>query len=110
MTVNLDVSKGGKVVKKSYSKSGRVCRVTFQLPPTVNAQTAQLCGDFNDWNTNSHPMRRSKNGGFTLTLSMETNQEYRFRYLLDGDRWENDWAADGYVPNDFGSEDSVVDV
>ncbi len=34
----------------------------------------------------------------------------RFRYLLDGERWENDWAADGYVPNPFGSEDSLLEV
>ncbi len=32
------------------------------------------------------------------------------KYLLDGERWENDWAADGYVPNPFASEDSVVEV
>ena len=35
---------------------------------------------------------------------------YRFRYLLDGHRWENDWDADAYVPNGFGSDDSVVDL
>ena len=22
----------------------------------------------------------------------------QFRYLLDGSRWENDWAADKYIP------------
>jgi len=33
-----------------------------------------------------------------------------FRYLVDGERWENDWAADAYVPNPFGGEDSVVEV
>ena len=95
-------------MKKSYSKSGGLCRVTFKLPAEANAQTAQLCGEFNDWNPNSHPMKRSKDGGFALTLSMEPNREYRFRYLLDGERWENDWTADGYVPNTFGTEDSIL--
>jgi hypothetical protein len=33
---------------------------------------------------------------------------YRFRYLLDGVRWENDWHADDYVLNVHGSHDSVV--
>jgi hypothetical protein len=37
-------------------------------------------------------------------------QQCRFRYLLDGERWENDWTADAYVPNSFGSDDSVVEV
>jgi hypothetical protein len=35
---------------------------------------------------------------------------YRFRYLVDGRSWENDWAADLYVPNGYGGDDSVVDV
>jgi hypothetical protein len=36
--------------------------------------------------------------------------EYRFRYYLDGQRWENDWEAEEYRPNDFGSDDSIVKV
>ena len=31
-------------------------------------------------------------------------------HLLDGDRWDNDWAADAYVRNDFAGDDSVVDL
>ena len=33
---------------------------------------------------------------------------YRYRYLLDGTRWENAWDADDYVPNPYGGDDSVV--
>ncbi len=29
---------------------------------------------------------------------------------LDGERWENDWSADEYVANAYGSDDSVVSV
>jgi hypothetical protein len=53
-------------------------------------------------------MKRLKNGGFTATVTLESNKEYHFRYFLDGDRWENDWNADKYVPNSHGSDDSVV--
>lgn len=98
------------MIKKAYSKTGRSCRVTFELPPEVNAQTARLCGDFNEWDTTSHPMKRRKDGSFTLTISLKPGRRYRFRYLLDGERWENDWAADAYVSNPFGSDDSVVEV
>ena len=96
------------MLKKTYSNTKRFCRVTFQLPPAVKAETARLCGEFNGWSTNSHPMKRRKDGSFTLTLSLQAGQEYRYRYLLDGERWENDWAADGYTPNAFGSDDSLV--
>ena len=28
--------------------------------------------------------------------------------VVDGQRWENDWNADKYVPNSHGSDDTVV--
>lgn len=96
--------------KKEYTKTGRSCRVTFELPAEVNAKTANLCGDFNDWNQTSHPMKRGRDGSFKLTVSLKPGREYRYRFLLDGERWENDWAAEGYVPNALGSEDSLIDI
>ncbi|MBI3958583.1 MAG: isoamylase early set domain-containing protein [Chloroflexi bacterium] len=96
--------------KKTYTKSGKSCRVTFELSAAVNAQSACLCGEFNSWDASAHPMRRRKDGSFALTLSLTSGQEYRYRFLLDGARWENDWAADAYAPNPFGADDSVVQV
>ena len=95
---------------KSYSKTGRVCRVTFKLPREVAAETACLVGEFNDWSGESHPMKRLKDGSFRAAVSLAPGRAYRYRFLLDGVRWENDWAADGYVPNESGAEDSVVKV
>ena len=95
-------------MKKSYTKTGRSCRVTFELPSEVNANTVALCGEFNDWDPTQHPMKRRKDGSFSLTISLKPGDEYRFRYLVDGERWENDWEADKYLPNEFGTEDSVV--
>ena len=96
--------------KKKYSKNNQSCRVTFELPAEVNAENVSLCGDFNDWNTSAHPLKCRTNGSFSVTISLKPGQDYRFRYLLDGERWENDPAADDYLPNPFGSEDSVVKV
>jgi hypothetical protein len=53
-------------------------------------------------------MKRLKNGAFTATVTLEPNKEYHFRYFVDGQRWENDWHADKYVPNSHGSDDTVV--
>jgi hypothetical protein len=39
---------------------------------------------------------------------LEPGHDYQFRYLVDGETWLNDPAADKYVPNPFGSENSVV--
>ena len=96
------------MIKKSYTKSKEKCRVTFKLPSAVNADAATLVGEFNEWNETSHPMKKLKDGGFSTTISLSSGQSYRFRYLLDQSRWENDWEPDGYIANEFGSEDSLV--
>jgi 1,4-alpha-glucan branching enzyme len=96
--------------EKAYTKTGRSCRVTFELPAEINAQTACLCGDFNQWNQDSHPMKRRKDGSFAITISLKPGQQYRYRYFLDDERWENDWNAEAYIPNEYGSEDSVVNI
>jgi len=55
-------------------------------------------------------MHRDAEGGFSVTVGLDAGRAYRFRYLLDGQRWDNDWAADAYQANDFGGDDSVVDL
>ena len=96
-------------MRKQHSRNG-TCKVTFELAAHDGVTDAHLCGEFNDWSTSATPMTRRKDGTFQATVTLETERSYRFRYLLDSDRWENDWAADGYAPNDFGGDDSVIDV
>ncbi len=96
------------MLKKSYLKNGN-CRVTFTLSAEAGAESAALCGTFNEWNKESHPMKRLKNGTFSVTLTLQPG-EHRFRYYVDGKRWENDWEAEEYRANPFGSEDSIVKV
>jgi len=87
-----------------------VVMITFELPASAGASAANLCGDFNDWSAEATPMTRLAGGGFRVTVPLAMGRRWRFRYLLDGDRWENDWAADDYEPNAFGGQDSVVDL
>ena len=98
------------MLKKNYTNTGEKCRVTFRLAAETGAQRVNLAGEFNAWNETSHPMKQLKNGDFSITVTLEAGQSYRFRYLLDGERWENDWDADTYLPNPMGTEDSVVKV
>ncbi|KPK78510.1 MAG: glycoside hydrolase [Gemmatimonas sp. SM23_52] len=98
------------MLKKSYSKKGGSCRVTFELPAELSAQTVSLCGEFNEWDRTAHRMQLRKDGRFSTTISLQPGRAYRFKYLVDDERWQNDWAADGYVANEFGSEDSIVEV
>ncbi|HWP58434.1 MAG TPA: isoamylase early set domain-containing protein [Candidatus Acidoferrales bacterium] len=97
-------------LKKQYLKNKPGCKVTFTLPKEAakNASEVYVVGDFNEWNTSTMRMKKLKNGSFTFTTTLERGKEYRFRYLLDGTTWENDWHADKYVSNEFGGENSVV--
>jgi len=101
-------------VKKKYLKSRPVCKVTFELPKAAvgGASKVSVVGDFNDWRTErALALKRQKDGRFTATLELPIGRAYRFRYLIDGERWENDWAADRYEPSELGGADnSVVDV
>jgi 1,4-alpha-glucan branching enzyme len=98
------------MLKKTYAKDGSTCKVTFTLPPETNAQAAALYGDFTDWGKKPKAMKKGTDGSFSASVSLEPGHQYRFRYLLDESRWENDWAADAYAPNTFGTDDSIVKV
>ena len=65
-------------------------------------------GDFNQWNENVEPMKRLKNGDFTQTVELSTNNDYAFRYILDNGSWENDWEADSYRRSPISNEDNSV--
>jgi 1,4-alpha-glucan branching enzyme len=95
---------------KSYPKTGKKCKVTFELSPDAaqNAEKVFLAGDFNNWSSVETPMKKGKDGSFSVTVSLEQGREYQFRYLLNGTHWENDWAADKYVPAPFSHVDNSV--
>ncbi|MBF0456684.1 MAG: isoamylase early set domain-containing protein [Nitrospirae bacterium] len=91
--------------KKVYIEDTNMCRVTFtlQIEAAINARTVAIAGDFNSWNKTSHMMKQSRNGNFTITIDLEAERDYQFKYIVDGERWENDWKADRYD-----GENSVV--
>jgi hypothetical protein len=94
--------------QKKYLKT--VCRVTFRLPreAAAFAGIVNLVGDFNQWNREASPMKKLRDGSFSVTVSLPKGKAYHFRYLIDGFRWENDWCADAYVRNPYAGDDSVV--
>jgi len=98
------------MLKKNYTKTGQKCRVTFKYPNPEQADSAVLAGDFNDWSLTGHPMRRLKDGSFSQTITLPANQSYQFRYVLDGNIWVNDPDADESVANEYGEENSVVQI
>jgi predicted flap endonuclease-1-like 5' DNA nuclease len=99
-------------MKKQYLKTRPVCKVTFSLPKeaVADAEKVELLGDFNDWDTkNPIALDLRKDGSYGKILELPAGRSYEFRYLINGERWENDWSADMYVPSPYvGIQNSVV--
>jgi 1,4-alpha-glucan branching enzyme len=89
---------------------GKKFQVTFTMPPMEGVTTLHLCGEFNGWSETATPMHRTPDGSWSATLSLDGGKSYTFRYHDNNGAWHNDWSADAYVPNQFGSENSVLDL
>lgn len=89
---------------------GKKFQVTFTIPAIEGVQSLHLCGEFNAWSETATPMRREGDGSWNATLTLDAGKSYVFRYKDDHGQWHNDWAADAYVPNQFGTENSVLDL
>lgn len=97
--------------KKKFLKTK--CKVTFELPEGIaeGADEVYLVGDFNNWDERSTPMGKATKKAktrFAITLDLDLNREYQYRFLINGVDWHNDWEADKYVPNPFSGDNSVV--
>jgi len=98
-------------IKRTLSGDKTRCRVTFWLPreAAAAAKSVAVAGSFNEWSVDRHPMKRSKNGDFSLALELPAGKEFEFRFVIDGARWENAWNADKYVWCDHAQcENSVI--
>jgi 1,4-alpha-glucan branching enzyme len=99
-------------LKKTYSKTGSTCIVSFELSADASrdANEVYLVGDFNNWNKSDpdKQMKKNQDGSFSIKVPLERDHEYQFRYLIDGIRWENDWAADRYVGTPYSAQENSV--
>lgn len=100
------------MLKKEYLKNKPSCKVTFSLPAETieGVSEVQILGDFNNWNREQGIKMKSAKAGFETTLELAAGRYYEFRYLLDGNIWTNDPAADDYHATPFGVYNSVVKV
>ena len=90
--------------------TGRKVEVTFRMPPMDDVVELYLCGDFNHWQVKGLPLALESDGTWVGRLVLDAGKSYRFRYHDNQGRWLNDDGADAYVPNDFGSDDSLLDL
>jgi 1,4-alpha-glucan branching enzyme len=105
------VQNSSQPMKRKLSRDKTRCVVTFWLPKKAapDAGIVAVAGSFNDWSLDRHPMKRLKDGDFSLDLELEAGKEYEFRFVIDGVHWENAWNADKYMWSAHGNcENSMI--
>lgn len=85
----------------SRPSTARVMTVDFVVPAAVGATFADLVPEFAAWVP--LPMVRRNDGSFHTTIRLTARERWKYRFLVDGDRWINDWDADDYVIDEDGS-------
>lgn len=69
--------------------------VTFVVPASLGCRDADLVAEFLAWVP--MPLDRRHDGSFSVELRLRKGQRWTYRFLLDGDRFINDWNADDYT-------------
>ena len=62
-----------------------------------NAQCVHLVGDFNEWNTTSHPMEKIGPGGIYQLFVPGLGEGEKYKYLITTDKGEQLYKADPFA-------------
>ena len=94
------------MLTKKFFKTKNEADVTFEFNRS-DVTSVALFADFNNWQAIEMKFNR-KTRSFKTKVRLPKGKIYHFRYLLNNLEWENDYEADQYLPNEFGSDNSVV--
>jgi 1,4-alpha-glucan branching enzyme len=93
------------MLTKKFLKTKDECEVTFEVS-VANADQVVLVSEHNGWEPIA--MKQVKDGPFRAKVRLPKDGRFQFRYLVNGSEWHNDEAADAYLANEHGSENSVI--
>lgn len=90
--------------------SNNKCKLVFEIPGhNTEASSIELHADFNNWK----PVKIDgfNRGMWRLEQEVDAGKQYQFRYKIirDGhEYWLSDAEAEGLVPNDKGTKNSII--
>jgi 5'-AMP-activated protein kinase regulatory beta subunit len=87
-----------KVKTKNGSTTKFCCCAT-------EAENVFLAGTFNDWSIDATPMKKGKDGHWTVSLELPPGR-HEFKFVVDGN-WH---CESNCVPNEYGTMNQIVDV
>ncbi len=80
-------------------------RVTF-LMNAPDAMEVAVCGDFNDWEIEKHPMQKIEDGRWRKIMMLAPGR-YEYKFYV-GTEWRCDPTNRSRCANMFGTANSVI--
>ena|SRR5216110_3105446 len=72
------------------------------------AQSVELVGNFTNWENNPVPLKKSKDGTWKATVTLESGT-YEYRFKVDG-QWRNDPDCPKRSTNPYGEENCIREI
>jgi predicted flap endonuclease-1-like 5' DNA nuclease len=97
-------------LKKSYVKSKKAYKVTFEIPANTNPENKEvrLLGSFNNWSWEKAPVLKKDGNKFSTQQVLPEGKQYQYRYFVGQDYWVNDGKADSYCASGVGDVENCV--
>ncbi len=73
-----------------------------------DAKKVSVAGQFNEWDTKSTPMKKSKDGTWRIKMKLPPGR-CQYKYFVDG-AWLQDMPDAEMIPNPFGTSNCVIDI
>jgi 1,4-alpha-glucan branching enzyme len=88
-------------------------RITFQVRTVPTAGSAELLGDFTNWQERPIRMKKVMEGLFEISVKFRQANTHVYKFRVDGE-WKEELddgsPANGTVPNPFGTRNYSIDI
>jgi serine protease AprX len=75
-----------------------------------SADRVSLAGDFNDWRPDQAPLERSPDGIWRVSIPCQPAGSYRYKFLIDNERWTEDPSHLLKIEDGFGGFNSILQI
>ena len=94
----------------------------FFCPPRVNtdklefayhddaAEAVSMAGDFNGWDSTAAPCKKNGDGVWRAQIELLPPGRYRYKLVVNGDRWIEDPANAMKEPDEYGGFNSILNI
>lgn len=74
------------------------------------AEGVCLAGDFNEWNQSEKPFVQQENGAWRVELALPPPGRYRYKFVIDRNRWIEDPSNGLKEPDQYGGFNSIIQI